>query len=293
MMKSRSPHSKPRGDRGINFFDTALAYGNGHSEQLIGRAFGKSNEVIIASKVPPLNEVWPARNGTPLREVFPREYVLKSLEQVTGQPRTRQRRAMSIKFHVWNDEWVRMMKKFLAEMTVSEMEVFWKKVRAVGLSINDHQPENSMKALASGLIDSVQVIYNVFDQSPEDKLFPYCRMNGVGVIARVPFDEGSLYRKHPSRHGLCANRLPQCVFQRQSQTGSLGPREQNPCRHKSTSVEDLPSVSLRFCISDPTVSTVIPGMRSPAVGVTANTVLFPMPVRCLQRYCKSCARTAG
>lgn len=243
-------------DAGINFFDTALAYGDGHSESLLARAFGRSSDVVIASKVPPRNQVWPARNGTPLRNVFPREYVLKSLDQSLANL---QRDAVDLyQFHVWNDEWAHQ-EEWLK--TVKEMRDSGK-VRAIGLSINDHQPANALEALASGLIDSVQVIYNIFDQSPEDQLFPYCRQNGIGVIARVPFDEGS----------LTGNIRPDTTFPRNdfrnvyfkgNRKQEVWARVQKILADLQIAVEELPSVALRFCITDLAVSTVIPGMRSP------------------------------
>ena len=243
-------------DHGINFFDTALAYGDGHSERLLARAFGKSSKVVIASKVPPMNRIWPARNGTPLGEVFPIEYVRKSLDQSLTNL---QRDAVDIyQFHVWNDEWASQQEwlKSVEEMKSSG------KVRAVGLSINDHQPANALKALATGLIDAVQVIYNIFDQSPEDQLLPYCVQHGIGVIARVPFDEGSLtgtIRPDTSfPQGDFRN-----VYFKGNRKQEVWARVEKILTDTRTSAEELPALALRFCLSNPAVSTVIPGMRRP------------------------------
>lgn len=242
-------------DAGINFFDTALAYGDGHSEQLLSRAFGNSSEVVIASKVPPLNQVWPARRGTPLREVFPRAHVRASLDQSLANL---QRDAIDLyQFHVWNDEWAHQ-EEWLK--TVNEMKESGR-VRAVGLSINDHQPANALEALKSGLIDSVQVIYNIFDQSPEDQLFPYCRLNGIGVIARVPFDEGSLTGNIRPDTKFPRNDFRNVYF-KGNRKQEVWSRVEKIVADTQMSVEELPSLALRFCISDPAVSTVIPGMRS-------------------------------
>src|SRR6185369_10788169 len=176
-------------DAGITLFDTALAYGDGHSESLLDRAFGTSNDVVIASKVPPMNLIWPAQDQSRLNEVFPSSYVLRSLETSL---KNLQRESVDVyQFHVWNDRWAEQPDW---QETVRKMRDSGK-VRAVGISINDHQPSNSLKGLATGLIDTVQVIYNIFDQSPEDELFPYCMKHNIGVIARVPFDEGSLTGK--------------------------------------------------------------------------------------------------
>lgn len=243
-------------DSGINFFDTALAYGDGHSERLLARAFGKSSEVVIASKVPPLNRLWPARNGTPLREAFPIEYVRKSLDESLANL---QRDNLDVyQFHVWNDEWAHQ-EEWLK--SVEEMKATGK-VRAVGLSINDHQPANALEALATGLIDTVQVIYNIFDQSPEDRLFPYCLQHGIGVIARVPFDEGSLTGNiRPD------TTFPQSDFRniyfKGNRKQEVWARVQKILGDTQMSAEDLPALALRFCLTSPAVSTVIPGMRRP------------------------------
>ena len=243
-------------DSGINFFDTALAYGNGHSERLLARAFGKSNDVIIASKVPPFNLVWPARNGTPLRDAFPREHVLKSLNQSLANLG---RDSLDVyQFHVWNDEWAHDDEWL---KTVQEMRNSGK-VRAVGLSINDHQPANALEALASGLIDTVQVIYNIFDQSPEDSLFPYCRQNGIGVIARVPFDEGSLTGNIRADTTFPSNDFRNIYF-KGNRKQEVWKRVEKIVADTRVPIEELPSLALGFCLADPTVSTVIPGMRRP------------------------------
>ncbi|HEU5337432.1 MAG TPA: aldo/keto reductase [Terriglobales bacterium] len=244
-------------DLGVNFFDTALAYGMGHSEQLLARAFGKSREVIIASKVPPKNMIWPAQPGVPLRDVFPREYVLSSLDRTL---KNLGRETVDLyQFHVWNDEWAGN-EEWLS--TVREIRASGK-ARFLGISINDHQPANSLKGLATGLLDAVQVIYNLFDQSPEDELFPYCQKHKIGVLARVPFDEGSLTGKiRPD------TTFPEGDFRHQYFGGDrkqqVWDRVQRLTRDAAIPVDQLPQFALRFCLSSPAVSTVIPGMRTPA-----------------------------
>ena len=244
-------------DAGVNFFDTALAYGMGHSEQLLARAFGKSNDVIIASKVPPKNFIWPAQPGAPLRDVFPKEYVLASLDRTL---KNLGRDTVDLyQFHVWSDEWAGN-EEWLS--IVHEIRGSGK-ARFLGISINDHQPANSLKVLATGLIDTVQVIYNIFDQSPEDELLPYCHKHHIGVLARVPFDEGSLTGKiRPD------TTFPEGDFRHQYFGGDrkqqVWERVQRLTRDAAIPLEQLPQFALRFCLSQPAVSTVIPGMRTPA-----------------------------
>lgn len=243
-------------DAGINFFDTALAYGDGHSEQLLARAFGASREVVIASKAPPKNQVWPAAPDSKLEEVFPRDYVLESLET---SYRNLGREMDLYQFHVWNDAWAesREWKQTVEAIRRSG------RARFIGISINDHQPNNALRALETGLVDVVQVIYNIFDQSPEDELFPYCQQHHIGVIARVPFDEGALTgRVRPEtvfptedfRNQYFAGNRKEEVWDRVNRiTRSLG-----------IGLEQMPETALRFCLSSPAVSTVIAGTRTPA-----------------------------
>ena len=247
---------------GINFFDTALAYGDGHSERLLAEAFKSDSKAIIATKVPPKNRVWPAQKDTPLRDVFPKPYVLDSLDRSL---RNLGRDQVDIfQFHVWNDDWS-SDPEWLDTMHTLRGE---KKTRFIGISINDHQPTNVIRALESGLIDCVQVIYNIFDQSPEDELFPYCQRKNIGVIVRVPFDEGSLTGKiRPD------TKFPEGDFRNNyfsgDRKGVVWQRVQQIAADTGTEIDRLPELALRFVLSHPAVSTVIPGMRLTR-HVTAN-----------------------
>ena len=244
-------------DSGINFFDTALAYGDGHSERLLAQAFGNSRDVVIASKVPPKNMIWPAHPDSPLADVFPSQYVLTSLDTSL---RNLQRETIDIyQFHVWSDAWAdqRAWQETVRQMRASG------KVRGVGISINDHQPDNCLKALATGLIDTVQVIYNIFDQSPEDELFPYCAENNIGVIARVPFDEGSLTGKIRPETEFAPGDFRNEYFAGDRKK-EMWKRVQKIQADAGFPLDQLPECALRFCLSHLAVSSVIPGMRSPA-----------------------------
>lgn len=244
-------------DQGIHFFDTALAYGEGHSERLIAQAFGRSSEVIIASKVPPMNMLWPAKAGSKLQAVFPKKYVMDSLNDSL---KNLGRESVDIyQFHVWSDDWANQDEW---QTTAREMRSSGK-VRAVGISINDHQPANSLKALETGLVQSVQVIYNIFDQSPEDELFPYCQSHGIGVIARVPFDEGSLTGKVRPETEFEPGDFRNVYF-KGDRKQQVWERVQAIARDTETAIEDMPSLALRFCLAHPAVSSVIPGMRRKA-----------------------------
>jgi len=242
-------------DAGVNFFDTALAYGEGHSEQLIARAFGKSSEVIIASKVPPKDRIWDVKSGDPHHKTFPKEYVLSCLD-LTLKHLGRDRVDV-YQFHTWHDEWALHPEW---QETAREMKASGK-VRLVGISVQNHQPANVLRALDTGLVDTVQVIYNIFDQSPEDELFPYCEQHGIGVIVRVPFDEGALTGKLTPE-----TRFPDGDFRHMYFKGNrqqeVWDAVQAIVRDTGITLDQLPDLALRFCLSAPAVSTVIPGMRN-------------------------------
>ncbi|WP_205696651.1 aldo/keto reductase [Conexibacter sp. SYSU D00693] len=243
-------------DRGLNVIDTALAYGPHHSERLVGQVVRRCDEdVVVATKVPPKNQLWPAAAGSRVEDVFPRDHVRACAERSL---RNLGMEAVDLlQLHVWLDDWLDQG-DWQEEVEALRDEG---KIRAFGISINDHQPETALRAVASGLVDTVQVIYNVFDQSPEDELFPLCEEHRVGVLARVPLDEGGLtgritpeteFADDDFRKGYFAGDRARQV---QERVAAIAADLGRP-------VEDVPEIALRFCLSHPAVSTVIPGMRS-------------------------------
>lgn len=242
-------------DLGVTFFDTALAYGEGHSETLLGELVRNNpgRGLVVASKIPPKNRVWPSRRGFRLDDVFPADYIRSSTEtslRNLGLP------ALDLmQFHVWEDAWAAddRWQKAVAGLKRDGL------VKGIGVSVNRWEPANVLRTLRTGLIDAVQVIYNIFDQNPEDELFPVCRELGVAVIARVPFDEGTLTgtlskdSKWPegdwrNTYFVPANLIPS--VERAERLKPLVPPGST-----------LPDMALRFILSNPDVATVIPGMR--------------------------------
>ncbi|MDI6693453.1 MAG: aldo/keto reductase [Anaerolineales bacterium] len=242
-------------DLGCNFFDTAWAYGDGHSERLLGQLVkaNPNRRLYIATKIPPKNRIWPSRRGFTLDEVFPpeyiEEYVHKSLENLGVET------IDLIQFHVWEDDWVqdpRWAKK-LDELRDQGL------IRAAGISINRWEPWNGVKAVRSGLIDAVQVIYNIFDQNPEDELFPACREMDVAVIARVPFDEGTLTGTLTLDSKWPEGDWRNTYFVPENLKASVERAER--LRPLIPAGMTMPEMALRFILNEPTVSTIIPGMR--------------------------------
>ena len=241
-------------DLGVNFIDTALAYGDGHSEELVGRAVREAGRrIYVATKVPPRNRLWPARPGIPISQVFPRDYVVQSTEQSL---RNLGLEAIDLQqLHVWNPEWTAgdEWRRAFEDLKQSG------KVLAVGVSINDHRPDTALELVRTGLVDSVQVIYNIFDQSPEQEMYPLAQERNIGILARVPLDEGAL-----SGHFSEATKFPPGDFRTWYFRGDHQRQaiERVEALRHDLGGADLPSVALRFCLSHPAVSSVIPGMRS-------------------------------
>ncbi|MEW6637502.1 MAG: aldo/keto reductase, partial [Actinomycetota bacterium] len=236
--------------------DTALGYGDGHSERLVGRVVrGREETVYVATKIPPKNMTWPAPPGLHPDETFPADHVRECTERSLKNLGLE---AIDVQqFHVWSDEWVGQGDW---QEAVEDLKREGK-IRFFGVSINDHQPENAIRLIETGVVDTVQVIYNIFDQSPEDRLFPACQEHDVGVIVRVPFDEGSLTgRITPEttfEEGDFRNR-----YFRGDRKREVHERVRAMASDLGVGVEEMAGVALRYVLSHPAVSTVIPGMRS-------------------------------
>ena len=240
---------------GITFFDTALGYGDGHSEELVGKAVRGRDDVIVATKIPPQNRVWPAPDGIDPDEAFPADHVRASVERSL---RNLGVDALDLEqFHVWSDEWVG---RGSWQEAISQLKDEGK-IRAFGVSINDHQPGNALKLIESGVVDCVQVIYNVFDQSPEDELLGVCETRNVGVLARVPFDEGALTGRIGPDTTFPEGDFRERYF-RGERRQQVAERVQAILDDLGIEREQLPEVALRYVLSHPAVSSVIPGMRS-------------------------------
>jgi aryl-alcohol dehydrogenase-like predicted oxidoreductase len=242
-------------DLGCNFFDTAWAYGEGKSDGLLGETMQKSpaKRIYAASKIPPANDRWPALREYKYSEVFSPKHVFKYADRIREQLRVDT--IDVLQFHVWDDSWTDEpdFRSTVEKLKKDNIIHFF------GLSINRWEPENGIKALRSGLVDTVQVIYNIFDQAPEDELFPVCQELNVGVIARVPLDEGSLGGKM-----TLETRFPKGDWR----AGYFGPENLPKTIRRVEKLKEvlpkgmtLPEMAMRFILSHPAVSTTIAGMR--------------------------------
>ncbi|MDR3639228.1 MAG: aldo/keto reductase [Isosphaeraceae bacterium] len=264
---------------GCTFFDTAWGYGAGHSESLLGQLVRShpERELIVATKLPPKNFTWPSRRGFTLDDCFPpdhiREYAEKSLDDL-GLPIID-----LLQFHVWEDAWARDERWQRAMDELKQQGL----VRAVGVSVNRWEPENVLETLRTGLVDAVQVIYNIFDQAPEDELFPLCRERNIAVIARVPFDEGTLTGTLTKDSRWAEGDWRNSYFVPENLSASVDRAE--ALRPLVPEGMTMPELALRFILANPVVSTIIPGMRK-LKNVEANLSVSDgraLPAALLQR----------
>jgi aryl-alcohol dehydrogenase-like predicted oxidoreductase len=249
-------------ERGCTFFDTAYAYGNGRSENLLGQIV-RSNpgkRLYTATKIPPKSLQWPAPAGSTLMQSYPPDHVEEYVHRSLKNSGLEQFDLMQ--FHTWNDEWMRDDRWFyrLDDMRSQKL------INAIGISINRWEPWNGVRAVRSGQIDSVQVIYNIFDQNPEDELFPACREMDVALIARVPFDEGTLTgtltkdSKWPEGDWRNTYFVPENLIPSVERADALKQMLEEWNREHSTHIT-MPELALRFILGSQDVSTIIPGMR--------------------------------
>ena len=245
-------------DLGCNLFDTAWAYGAGHSERLLGELVraNPGTRLYTATKVPPLNRAWPARSEYALGDVFPADHIREFAERSLANLGTQ---ALDLlQFHVWDDSWAGedAWQRAVDDLRREGL------VHAIGISINRWEPANSLETIRTGLVDAVQVIYNIFDQAPEDELFPLCRELDIAVIARVPFDEGSLTGTLTKDTRWPEGDWRNTYFVRENLEPTVD--RVDALRVELPHDMSMPALALRFILSNPDVSVAIPGMRRPA-----------------------------
>lgn len=242
-------------EQGCNFFDTAWAYGRGHSERLLGQLVRAHSDkrLYTATKIPPKNSKWPARPEYPLDQTFPPDHIRRYTED--SLKNLGLNRVDLIQFHVWDDSWADDERWQTAVAALKREGL----IRAVGISLNRWEPENALRALRTGLIDAVQVIYNIFDQNPEDELFPVCRELNVAIIARVPFDEGALTGTLTLDSKWPEGDWRNAYFAPENLKASIEHAE--ALRPLIPSGMTMSEMALRFILTNPEVSTIIPGMR--------------------------------
>lgn len=240
---------------GCNFFDTAWIYGRGYSEQLLGKLLERhpDKKIYIATKIPPKNSKWPSKKGDKIHNVFPNDHITKYVDRSISNLGVKS--IDLLQFHVWEDSWA---DEHAWQECVKDLKDRGL-IKSVGISVNRWEPTNVIETLKIGLIDCVQVIYNIFDQAPEDELFKVCEELDIAVIARVPFDEGTLTGNLTLNPDWPDDDWRHSYFVEDNLKNSVERAEK--LRADLPQGTDMPTMALKFILHHPIVSTVIPGMR--------------------------------
>lgn len=254
---------------GVNFFDTAWAYGEGRSEQILAKVLraNTGKKLYVATKIPPKNREWPSQRGFSLDVSYPPEYIEEYIEKSMKNLGVEQIDLMQL--HTWEDRWLtdERLPRAIENMRKSG------KVAFVGISVNRWEPHNGIRAVLEGAVDAVQVIYNIFDQNPEDALLPICRMKDVAVIARVPFDEGTLTGTLTADTTWPEGDWRNTYFVPENLKSSVAHADAlKPLVPEGNSMAQM---ALRFILNNPDIATIIPGMRKRR-NVEANTAASQM-----------------
>jgi aryl-alcohol dehydrogenase-like predicted oxidoreductase len=258
---------------GVNFIDTAAVYGDGKSEKLI-RDFlkGRREKIIVCTKTPPETGVWRPAPWTRWEEAYSEAWLRKNVEQRLRNLGTDCLDVLLL--HTWTRAWNRDPGPLLALAKLKQEG----KIKAVGISTPEHDQDSVNGPMRQGLVDAIQVIYNLFDQDPAADLLPTAREKGVGIIIRVAFDEGSLTGKFNKD-----TKFPEGDFRGEY---FKGPRLAETVDRVEAIKADLagsgytlPQAALLYTLAHPATSTVIPGIRNPAQAEMNAAVsdLPPMP----------------
>lgn len=245
-------------DLGVNFIDTAAGYGDGKSERIIAEVLKSRKEsVTVATKTPPVAGNWPPSPYDDMDERYPEQYLRENVEQ---RLRNLQTDCLDVlQLHTWTRAWNRNPRPFeiLRKLQAEG------KIRAIGVSTPEHDQNSVIDLMRDGWIDTVQVIYNIFEQEPAAELLPVAQETNVGIIVRVVFDEGSLTGKFTPETGFAPDDFRNNYF--------AGDRLQRAIQRAEKVKEDtaesgltLAQAAIKFALMHPAVSTVIPGIRNVA-----------------------------
>jgi aryl-alcohol dehydrogenase-like predicted oxidoreductase len=244
-------------DLGVNFYDTALGYGDGHSEELIGKAFrSERHKIVIASKIPPKSYRWPVKPSDPLAETFPADWIIECTEATLRNLGSDYVDVQQL--HAWTDAYTQQDEWRDAFLRLKQQG----KIRAFGVSANDWDPYGAVGLARSGRVDSIQVIYNIFEQRPAEQLLPAAQASQVGIIVRVPFEEGLLTGKLVPGHQFDEGDW-RSEWLTEDRLAEAAPRVEALRAFLAPDRPELPRLALKFCLSHPAVTAAIPGMRTP------------------------------
>lgn len=263
-------------DLGVNFIDTAAGYGNGHSEKLIAKVLrerpDRRDNIVVATKTPPAPGPWPPSPYCDPDVRYSEKYLRANVEERMRHLDTD--RIDLLQLHTWTRAWNDDPRPLLTLRKLRDEG----KIRFIGLSTPEHDQDCVVQLMRDGLLDTVQVIYNLFEQDPAAQLLPTAKKCDVGVIVRVVFEEGALTGKFTAQTTFPASDFRSRYFEGDRLRRTVARVEKIRADLAGTGYT-LPQAALRFALDHPAVSTVIPGMRTTqqARDNAAASDLPPMP----------------
>jgi aryl-alcohol dehydrogenase-like predicted oxidoreductase len=261
---------------GVNFYDTAMGYG---SEGILGQAFkDRRDKVVIATKISPKTQNWPTLDHEPIETTYPEDWIIKCTDDSLKKLGTDYIDVQQ--FHSWADPYTNVDSWWNAVQKLKQQG----KIRAWGVSTNDWNPYNTVRLVESGRADTIQVIYNLMDQRPDEKLLPAAQKHQVGIIVRVPFEEGLLTGKVREGHTFPEGDW-RADFLTPERLTEAEPHIQAYEKELDGTYKDLPTLALKFILAHPAVSAAIPGMRRTA-HVEANTAVSDLPAMPAEQVAK-------
>jgi aryl-alcohol dehydrogenase-like predicted oxidoreductase len=243
-------------EMGCGLIDTAALYGNGRAEQLIARAFKEYGQrVTTLTKIFPLNYHWAPASGTPMTDLYPSQHILAQTEASLRRLETDCLDALL--FQTWCPTWSEETTWYETMLKLREQG----KIRTFGISVSDHRPDDANSVITAGLVDIIEAPHSILDQRAAELLFPLAEQRHVSIIARTPLAsdalagswyEGMKFHRYNWRRRVFRVDLLRQTVQRVAEVKSL-----------VESTAPLAQIALRFCLSHPAVTTIIPGVRSP------------------------------
>ncbi len=257
-------------DNGVNFIDTAAGYGNGKSEQIIGEFLkSRSETVYVCTKTPPAPGKWPPSPYCKIEERYSEKYLRENVEERLKNLEVESLDVLLL--HTWTRAWndnpvaLKILQKMKSEGVVKQ----------IGISTPEHDQNCVVQLMRDGMVDVLQVIYNIFEQEPAAQLFPVAKETGTGIIVRVAFDEGVLTGKYTGNESFGPDDFRSNYFAGDRLERGVRRTEQIKKEFKEGGYS-MPELALKFALSHEAVSTVIPGIRNKQQAIQ-NTSVSNLP----------------
>ncbi len=257
-------------ENGVNFIDTAAGYGDGKSERIIGEFLkSRSEKVQVCTKTPPAPGKWPPSPYCKIEERYSEKYLRENVEERLKNLQVESLDVLLL--HTWTRAWNDNPSalKILQQMKSEGI------IKQIGISTPEHDQNCVIQLMRDGMVDVLQVIYNIFEQEPAAQLLPVALETGTGIIVRVAFDEGVLTGKYRGNESFGPGDFRSNYFAGDRLERGVR-RTEKIKKEFGESGYSMPQLALKFAMSHEAVSTVIPGIRNRNQALQ-NTAVSDLP----------------